>query len=261
MYNFMVQAYATYRGLFYWLTWISYLSNIFIGPAIFVVTYALMGRFAFDIDAARYYGIGIILNQMAFMLISGVTQAYTYDRELGTISFLYVSRANRLVNYLSRPVLHYPNGLFVFAVGLTTLWLLVGIDFSFLNWSGFVLVILVTTASIVAFSQFLSVFTIVIRDWINTMTVSLGVLFVFTGMLIPVDIFPSGVRWFPNILPITNGLAAIRSSFTGSTLGDLYPYILREAIIGLVYLLIGFLGFIFFERVVKRTGTLDRDAL
>lgn len=260
MYNFIVQAYATYRGLFYWLNWISYTSNIIAGPAIFVITYALMGSFAFDIETARYYGLGIILNQMSFMLISGVTQAYTYDRSLGTICFFYASPASRLLNYLSRPVLHYPNGLIVFSVGLTALWLLVDIDFSLLNWSGFVLVVLVTAASIVAFSQFLGTFAIVVRDWINAMTVSVGILFVFTGMLVPVDALPAPIRWVSGILPITNGLAAIRASFEGSRLTDLYPFIAREAVIGGIYLIIGFFGFVFFERVARRTGTLETDS-
>lgn len=261
MYNFMVQAYATYRGLFYWLNWISYLSNIFIGPAIFVITYSLMGRFALSMEAARFYGIGIILNQMAFMLVSGITQAYTYDRELGTISFLYVSPANRLVNFLSRPVLHYPNGLLAFATGMVTLWILIDLDFSLMCWNSFILAVLVTAASVAAFGQLLSTFTIVIRDWITTMVVSTGILFVFTGMIIPVDIFPPVIQGFANILPITNGLAAIRSAFTGTELAELYPFIIREAVIGVIYLVIGFGFFILFERVVKRTGTLERDTL
>jgi ABC-2 type transport system permease protein len=261
MYNFLTQAWATYKGLFYWLNWISYTSNIFIGPAIFVVTYSLLGKFAFSMEAARYYGLGIIMNQMAFMLVSGITQAYTHDREQGTISFLFASPANRLVNYLSRPVFHYPNGLFVFTVGLTTLWLLVDIDFSLMNWAVFIPAVLVAAASLAAFAQFLSVFTIVVRDWITAMSISTGILFVFTGIIIPVDIFPPVIRGFARILPVTNALSAIRSSFTGTALSEIYPAILREAIIGLVFLTLGFLGFIFFENLAKRNGTLERDTL
>ncbi|GAI46244.1 unnamed protein product, partial [marine sediment metagenome] len=53
MYNLWVQAYLTYKGLFYWLNWISYLTNIFIAPAIFVITYSILSRFALGPEAAQ----------------------------------------------------------------------------------------------------------------------------------------------------------------------------------------------------------------
>ena len=260
MYNFWVQAYSTYKGLFYWLNWISYITSIFITPAIFVISYSILGKFAMGPEAAQFYGLGITMSSTAAILISGITQAYTYDRDLGTISFFYASPANRLVNFLSRPVFHYPNGLLTFATGLTTLWLLVDIDFSLMNWASFIVALLVTAASIAAFAQFLSVFTIIIRDWINVMALTTGILLVFTGMMIPVDIFPAGLQGFANILPVTNGLSAIRDAFGGAVFADVYINILREALIGLAYLTLGFIGFSLFEQVAKRTGALEKEA-
>jgi hypothetical protein len=199
MYNFWLQAYLTYKGLFYWLNWISYITNIFIAPAIFVMSYSILGRFALGPEAALFYGLGIAMSHMTFILIGGITQAYTYDRDLGTISFLYVSPANRLVNFLSRPVLHYPNAL-------------------------------------------------------------LGILLIFTGMMIPLEIFPPFFQGFANILPVTNGLAAIRDAFNGAIFSDVYLIIVREALVGLAYLTLGFIGFTVFERVAKRTGVLEQEA-
>ncbi|OGO07016.1 MAG: hypothetical protein A2Z76_04170 [Chloroflexi bacterium RBG_13_56_8b] len=260
MYNFWVQVYSTYKGLFYWLNWTSYLTNMFIAPAIFVISYSILGRFALGPEAAQFYGLGITMSHTTFILISGITQAYTYDRELGTISFFYVSPANRLVNFLSRPVLHYPNALLVFATGFTTLCLLVDIDLSFMNWTSFSLALLVTAASVAAFAQFLSVFTIIIRDWINIMSLTTGILLVFTGMMIPVEIFPPAIQELAKLLPVTNGLSAIRAAFTGAVFSDVSLVILREALTGLVYLTIGFIGFTLFERVAKRTGALEKEA-
>lgn len=260
MYNFMVQAYATYKGLFFWLNWMSYTTNVFVGPAIGVVTYALLGQFAFDMEAARYYGLGVNMSQMAFVVVSGITQAYTYDRELGTISFLYISPTKRLINYLSRPVLHFPNGILVYATGLIALWLLLDIDFSMMNWPVFILAVLVATASVAAFAQLLGIFSIVIREWVHGMVVATGILFVFTGMIIPVETFPAVLQGLAKILPITHALSAIRSAITGASFTEVYTTILWEVIVALVYLASGFIGFISFEKLAKRNGTLDRDA-
>jgi ABC-2 type transport system permease protein len=261
MRSFLIQAYATYKGLFFWLNWISYISSVILAPIIMVITYAILGRFALGPQEAIYYGFGIIMSRMNYILIGGITQTYTYDRDLGTLSFLYVSPANRLVNYLSRPLLHCPNALLVFITGLVTLWLMVGLDFSAMNWGAFILALLVTTVSMASFSQFISIFTIVVQDWTNTMSLTVGILFVFTGMIIPLDVFPPAVQEFAHFLPMTSGLAAMRSAFSGAPFSGVYTDILLEALVGLVYLAIGFVCFVLFERVAKRTGALMREAL
>ena len=259
MYNVWVQAYSLYKGLFFWLNWISYVTNIFIAPAIFVITYSILGRFALGPESAQFYGLGIAMSHTTFIIISGITQAYTYDRDLGTLSFLYVSTANRLVNYLSRPVLHYPNALLVFGTGFIALWIMADLDLSSMNWTSFILSLLVTAASIAAFAQFLSVFTIIIRDWINIMALTTGILLVFTGMMIPRDIFPTIIQGFGDILPVTNGLSVIRSAFSGTMLSDVYLTLIREALVGLGYLAAGFIGFTLFERMAKQTGALEKE--
>jgi ABC-type polysaccharide/polyol phosphate export permease len=259
MYNFWVQAYSTYKGLFYWLTWTSYITNTIIMPVLYVIIYSLLGQFTFNMEAARYYGLGILITQSAFIIISGITQGLTHDRDLGAISFLYMSPANRFVNYVSRGVLHFPNFLIVFTSSLIALWLFVGVDFGTMNWGPFVLAVLVMMASVTAFSEFLSIFSIIIRDWLNVMVVAVGLLFVFTGMIVPIDVFPSAVQVLTKMLPITNSLAVVRASFTGAPFSELYTGILYEAIIGLVFFTIGYFGFVYFEIVAKQKGVLDRD--
>jgi ABC-2 type transport system permease protein len=261
MYSFFIQVYSTYKGLFYWLTWMSYLTNIFIGPAISVISYALLGRFAFDEATARFYGLGIIMGQMAFVIVSGITQIYTRDRSQGTISFLYITPANRLVNYISRAILHLPNGILVYGTGLLTLGLLLDMNFSATNWAAFILAVMIATISIAAFSQFLGTFTIVFRDWVQTMVLATGILTIFNGTIIPVASLPHALQGFSQILPITNGLAAIRSAIIGGPASEIYLNILREGIVGAVYLAIGYIGFIGFEKFAIKRGTLDRDTI
>lgn len=120
MYNFAVQAYSSYKGLFYWLNWMSYISNVFLYPVAQVIIFALLGRFTSSPEIAQAYALGLSVFSMASILISGLTQSYSYERQLGTLSFIYVSRVNRIVNFMSRPLLHYPNALFSFTFALTT---------------------------------------------------------------------------------------------------------------------------------------------
>ena len=259
MYNFMVQAWATYKGGFYWLHWISYIPNVFIGPAVVVASYALLGQFAFDAAAARYYGMGIIMAQLTFIIIGGITQTYTRERTMGTISFMYITPANRLGNFLSRALLHLPNGVLVYATGMTALWLLTGIDFSTTNWVALITTVVIAAFSVAAFSQLLGVFSIVFRDWVQVMVLGTGLLTVFNGIIIPLNSFPGALQGFAHVLPVTNALEAARSAIAGGPSAGIYFGVMREGIIAVIFTIIGYTGFVGFEKLVIKRGTLDRD--
>jgi ABC-type polysaccharide/polyol phosphate export permease len=91
--------------------------------------------------------------------------------------------------------------------------------------------------------------------------VASGIILMLTGMVIPVSIFPDIVAEIAKLLPVTNGLMALRDTFAGAGLGAVSGELIRETVTGLVYYAVAFGGFCFFERFVKRAGSLDRDAL
>jgi ABC-2 type transport system permease protein len=259
MYNYFIQAYATYKGLFYWLNWPGYISNIFLRPVVMVLTYALLGRFALSPETARDYALGVGVYSMMFILVGGIAQSYTYDRSQGTIAFLFMSPANRLVNYLSRMVWHFPNALLVFIFGIATACWLVDMNFGLVNWTAFIISVIITAASITAFGQAVGVVAIAIRNWLNTFGLLLGIFIAVTGIIIPLSTFPPVVQEICKILPMTNGLSAIKLAFTGGAFSDVWSLIIREALTGLAYLTLGYFGFVVFERVVKHNGALDTE--
>jgi ABC-type uncharacterized transport system permease subunit len=261
MYNFFVQAYSTYRGLFAWLNWPGYISGAIAQPFATVVMFAILGRFTGDPEAARVYSLGIAVVSMAFILLAGVSQSYQYDRTYGTISFFFVSPANRLVNFLSRSILHFPNGMLSFTLGMTAAWIIVGLKFNDVNWAAFIITVIIIAISITAFGQLMGVISIAMRDWVGIQGVANGILTILCGAIIPLSVFPGFIQESARFLPITNGLTAIQDSFTGASFSEVSGPVLREAVTALAYYIIAFGGFIFFESRAKKTGTLERDAM
>ena len=88
-----------------------------------------------------------------------------------------------------------------------------------------------------------------------------SLLLILTGVIIPVSVFPDFLQEFSRLLPITNGLTAVKAAFTSTVLADVSDDIVRELLTGLAYYVLAYFGFIFFEGVVKRTGSLERDAV
>lgn len=257
MHNFAVQAYVNYMGLFGWLNWFGYLTTVFLRPVVMVITYGVLGRFAGSPEVVQNYAIGIAVYSMPVIILPGVAQCYTYDREGGTLAFFYATPANRLVSFLSRPVLHYPNALFSFAATLFAAWVAVGLSFGAVNWGGFTISVLVTALAVTALGQFLGPFAIVFRDWTNIQAIATGSLLVLTGVIIPVTVFPAGVQVMLRFLPMTNGLLAVKGAFAGASLSSIGGYVLQESLVALGYAVLGFIGFQLFERIAKQRGTLD----
>jgi ABC-type polysaccharide/polyol phosphate export permease len=260
MYNFIVQAYSTYRGLFQWLNWAGYLSNVVFRPIAIMMMYSILGRFAGNPAEVQSYVLGVAAYSMVLIIVPSITQSYTNDRGYGTLAFLYASPASRFVNFCSRITLHYPNALISFAASLITASLLVHMDFSLVNWGAFILAIALTGVSIAAFGQFLGIFAIILRDWGNVQTISTGLLLILTGVIIPVTVFPAAMQELVKLLPMANGLIAIREVFIGASLSEVAGSVAREIITGLVYFGTAYFGFVTFERVAKKRGTLEIEA-
>lgn len=261
MHHFLVQSYSTYKGLYYWLNWPGYISGVFIQPFASVIMFSILGRFSSNPNAAQEFALGISVASMVFVLSNGIAQSYQYDRMLGTISFLFVSPANRFINFISRSIFHYPNALLSFITGLVAAKIVVNLDFGDVNWPGFVLSVLVIALSLTALGQLLGTLSIALLNWIGLQAVANGAAFILTGAIIPINVFPVFVQTIARLLPMTNGLFAVRSTFAGATLSMVSNDLLREAITGLTYYAVAYLGFIIFEYVAKKRGTLDRDAL
>jgi ABC-type polysaccharide/polyol phosphate export permease len=105
------------------------------------------------------------------------------------------------------------------------------------------------------------VVAIAIRNWMNVFGLILGAFIALTGVIIPITAFPPVVQEICKILPMTNGLIATKLAFAGGAFSSVWPPILREALTGLVYLGLGYIGFGVFEKVVKRNGALEEDLM
>jgi ABC-type polysaccharide/polyol phosphate export permease len=261
MYNFWIQVWSHYKGLYDWLHPRGYIANVIVYPIVAILMYSVLGRYALDAKMAAFFTIGMTASLMSYNIISAITMSYANDRWYSTLPFLYISKANRFLNFSSRCILHYPTGLLVCLTCMIMIRLTTSVNFGIVNWLALIPAVLVINASLCAFAQFLGIFSIVLTEWLNTLAFSLGITFPLTGMIIPLDTFPVALQEIAKILPITNGLTAIRSAFDGAPFSIIYFDIIREALTGIVYFSIGYFCFVLFERIVKRSGKLEMESM
>ncbi|MCY4107671.1 MAG: ABC transporter permease [Chloroflexi bacterium] len=255
--NFFLRAYYSYKGLFLWLNWTAFISNVFIAPVVFVVIVTLTGRFAGQSDSANSYVIGMATYAIPVILSGGILQSFCYERTFGTLSLIYASRSNRWVTYWSKGLLHYPNALLAASTSLFFGWLLLDLDFSGLSWPALIVLLLVISFSCLCFCLFMGNFAIALREWILPAAIANGIVLITSGVVVPIDQLPGFLGEIGRVVPLTHGLSALRAAFEGASLGDVIDDIVYELVVGLSYLIAGGLLFSLLEANAKRTGTYE----
>ena len=79
--NYLLQAFASYKGTFNWLSWHSYLSAVILRPVALVIIFGLLGRFAADEARGLAFVIGISVYTIPMIIFGGVMQSL-HDRSV-----------------------------------------------------------------------------------------------------------------------------------------------------------------------------------
>ena len=258
--NIAIQAYLTYRGLFLWLNWPAYISNVFARPILTVATFALVGRFIGDAKTAQDFMVGLAAFSIPVIVLGGVIQVFYYERLRGTLSIVFASTGSRLAIYFSRGALHTVNGLITAGLSLGFSALFLHLDVSNVDFLAMACALLLIAISTTAFGLFLGSMVLVVRDWFYFLSSSQGLLISLTGVIIPIDALPIALRVVSRVLPMTSGLEALRHAFDGAGIGQSAGLLTQEMVVAIAFAIVGCLVFQRFEITAKRRGTLEQGA-
>lgn len=258
--NFQTEAFLSFKALFPWLQWWSYLSSVWIRPFMIAAMFAVVGRFAIGSDAAERYLLGLAVAQMVYLSAAGILRTFGDDLWQGTLSHVLCSPVNRFRLYWARGLPHAVNGFLAFIACFISVWLILDLDLTRVNWPAFataiVLICLSTTALVMATSSLV----IATREHSILHQVVSGLLILLTGVVIPVSELPAVLRAVSEVLPMTHGLAGLRGAFSGEGFDAIGTDLLAEAAIGLVCTAAGFLVFKYVETKGRENGFLEGGA-
>ena len=254
--NFGTQSYLSYLGLFRWLNWPAYTSNVFIRPVLLMAMFSLAGRFAGNEGAAERYAVGMVAHAGMQIVQGGIAQSFFYERQFGTLWVLFSSAGSRTVAYLSRGVLHYGNALLSAATTLVFAWLLFDVALPDANWAVVIGAIALMSLSRVAFWLMMGSFVIVLRDWFSAPALAYGLIIALTGAFIPREALPAPLGDLGVVLPLTWALPALREAL-GQGETDVARALLGELDVAIAYLVVGLFLFRVVEWRARTNGTYD----
>ncbi len=257
--NLWLQLYLGFRARFLWGTPSAYLVNAVIRPVLAMMMFGFLGRFAVDPDLAKLIVVGISVNGAGVFLAGTITTSFSWEKWIGTLSMTFASSGSRLIHYFSRGLSHYPNGFVTIAMGLLGGLIFLGVDYSATNWGAFILAVFLIVTSVLMFVLFLGNFAVLLQDWENLYTLTLGLFLTMTGVVIPLSSMPPVLERIAQAMPISHGFLALKASLSGASFAAVQAELLREFLISLGYAVVGYVGFRLVEREVKLRGTLERE--
>jgi ABC-2 type transport system permease protein len=247
----------SYIALFAWLRPVAYAASKIVMPLAQILFFTFLGTYATGRGNASFYIIGNSVQIAAVSGIYGVTMSIGGDRWNGTLPYLFGTPANRLTMFVGRAFIHVIDGMLGVIIGFIWGVLLLGLDLSHTNLPALGLTILVTTFSTSGLGLLMGCLSLIT---LNVMFINNAVYFallILSGANIPVDTLPAWLRLLSQGLPLTRGIAAARALIAGASLSDVAPLLLGELVIGLVYVLLGYRMFRWFEHQAKQRGSLE----
>ncbi len=253
---FLIGGLTSYRALFHWLTpWIL-IPTFIITPIVHILLFAYIGRTA-GVGDDRYFLIGNAVLNAAIPCLFAMGNTIGGERREGTLPLLISSPAKRVPLFLGRALPVIVNGFGVAVIALAVGAVLLGVRLAPATWAPLALAVAVCSVSCTGLGLLGAAISLRVRETAVMSNLIFGVLMIFAGVNVPLQVLPgwmaAAAAWFP----LTHGIEAARRLAEGASLAAIAPLLLIEAAIGALYAVFGLALLAWLEKESRRKSTLD----
>lgn len=248
---------ADYRAIFTWRSW---LAGWYVRVFFQVSFFALIGERLGDDEKTYYLLVG------NSMLIAGLLGIFSLnmtsaERWAGTLPLLVASPSSPVLVFSARGSYLAIDGAVSALAALFVAGPLFGMD---LPWPRVLTVVPITLAIALAsygFGTFLAGVVFRFRNINSLVVVTTYVsLMAACGVNVPLSYYPEPIELLSRLLPLTNGLLAIRGVFEGAPPGTILGDAALEAAVGVGWMTAALLSFNRLASRGRRDGSLDYGA-
>jgi ABC-2 type transport system permease protein len=253
---FFLGGMTSFRALFGWISpWI-YIPALVIGPLFQILLFAYIGRTT-GVGSDKFFVIGNALQYAAIPCLFAMTNTVAGERQENTLAYILVSPAGRISIFLGRALPVVVNGAFVAALSLLLGGLVLNVHVPAGSLAPLAFVVLVTAYSCTGLGLISAGLGLRIRETAVLANVLFGVLLIFTGANVPLNTLPDWMSAISGWLPITHGIEAARRIADGASLGDVSGLVAKEAALGTVFAVGGYLLIRYMERQARRRASIE----
>jgi ABC-2 type transport system permease protein len=252
---FFVGGLTSYRALFGWLSpWIL-IPSFLVAPLFQILLFAYIGRAA-GLESDRFYVIGNALQYSALPCLFAMANTIASERNLQTLGFILVTPARRLPLFLGRSLPVILNGILVSAFAFAVGGAMLHVPASAL--APLALVIVVTATSCTGLGLANAALGLRVRETAVSSNILFGLLLIFCGVSVPLHDLPGWMSTIAQGLPLTHGIEAARGLADGRTLQSVGGLVGAEALVGLLWGVLGYAALGAMEWQSRRYATLEQ---
>lgn len=245
-----------YRALFNWTTPAMFVGTLLVGPVFQLLFFAYLGR-QLGVADDRFYIVGNAVLAASLACVFGGTMAVSNERRYGTLGHVLLSPRSRTAIFLGRVLPYAGNGLLIAAATLSVGALLLGLRIPLAALPGLSLALAAGALACGFFGLTLGALGLRFRDVWLVSNVSIALLLLLTGVNVPADQLPTGMRVAGEMLPITHAAEAARRLVAGEGMAVALPSLAAELAIGLGYAVLAAVLLKIFEAESRRRASLD----
>jgi ABC-2 type transport system permease protein len=248
---------ADYRAIFTWRSW---LAGWYVRVLFQVGFFALIGERLDDDEKTYYLLIGnslLIAGQLGVFSLNMTSS----ERWTGTLPLLVASPSSPVLVFSARGAYLAVDGALSALAALFVAGPIFGMDLPWPRVLAVIPVTLVIAGASYAFGTFLAGVVFRFRS-INSLVVvtTYVALMAACGVNVPLSYYPEPVELLSRLLPLTNGLLAIRGVFDGAPAGEIVGNTALEAAVALGWMTAALLSFNRLASRGRRDGSLDYGA-
>jgi ABC-2 type transport system permease protein len=236
---FFVGGLLSFRALFGWLSPWVLVPTYVIAPIFQILLFVYIGRAA-KTQSDEFYVIGNALQYAAIPCVFAMTNTIAGERYQNTLSAVLATPAKRIPLFVGRSLPVIVNGFFVAAFSFAVGGALVGIHVPAEAVPGIALVILVTAFACTGLGLSTAGVGLLARDTATLSNIVFGILLVFTGANVALSDLPGWMSTLAQGLPLTHGIEAARRLADGAAFASVVDLIGAEALVGLLWGVVGY---------------------
>jgi ABC-2 type transport system permease protein len=243
--------------LFGWLTpWIL-IPTFLLEPVFQILFFASIGKAA-GIQTDEFFLIGNAVVAAAIPCLFATGNTIEGERYAQTLGLLLASPARRLPLFLGRALPVILNGFLVAMFALIAGAWVLGVSLAANSLLPLTWIIAISAYSVTGLGLVAAALALRVRETAVLSNIVLGILLVFCGVNIPLDVLPQWMATTADYLPLTHGIEAARGLAAGSSLADVSRAAVTEFLVGTTYIVIGLILLRLFEVESRRTASLER---
>lgn len=253
---YFAEAWLAYQGRFAITSPFGYIAGKLGFPFFLMLFFIFMGKYVGFSDPL-YIVIGNILLIPASSGMGGITLAIGDERQWGTLSYVLGSPAPRSPVFMGRAFYYIVDGFITALLGFIIAAGIFSLDLSNINIFLLMICSLLIAVTSSGLGFLFGSISLVTRDGWMILSTFLSFLYILVGVNFPVASLPLMLQKLSWGLPLTRGIMAARLVMEGEGWSAISSLVAGEALVGLIYIFIGYFFFMFLEKRSMQSGTLD----